>query len=144
MSHIAGFEDHGEFISDYKVHVNHEPWRERMVIYVRLGEFKDGSRLYRRRIETMLHGHDTSLEIVPPEGEPPLYLVIGNQEAEAIADAIRPRPQVNERHLDDAIDVRDRLMTIIESHQMAGLNLNDGGVNHITAEANARRSQSVR
>lgn len=103
-------QDHGEFLPGRETQVHHQPWMERMIIYCKLGMFADGCRLYATRPQ----GDPPFYMIVAPMEEPPLYLAIGSEEADAIADAIRPRPQVNERHLDDTINVRDRLMAMLE------------------------------
>lgn len=102
--------DHGEFIPHREIQVHHEPWMERMVIYCKMGSYEDGCRMY----ATRPHGPAPYWMIVAPMEEPPLYLVIGTQEADAIAEAIQQRPEATERHLDDAMDVRDRLLTMME------------------------------
>jgi hypothetical protein len=106
------FSDHGELAPTREVQVNRQLGMERTILYMKLGVFADGCRLYAKRP----YGEPPFIMIVAPMEEPPVYLVIGDQEAEMIADAIRPRPQVNERHLDDAIQVRDRLLSMAERH----------------------------
>lgn len=50
-----------------------------------------------------------------PAGEPgPVFISIPDRWAAEIAEALAPRPQATERHLDDAIAVRDRLLTLVE------------------------------
>jgi hypothetical protein len=107
VTNVPDFEAHGEFVPDREILVHHQPWMERMVLYNRLGHFKDGCGLFTTRggVET-----PTELMAVAPGNEPPIYLIIGREEADAIANAISPRPQATERHLDDAINVRDRLL----------------------------------
>jgi hypothetical protein len=52
---------------------------------------------------------------VEPGQEPPMYIrPIPLHLAEEVARALAPRPEVTERHLDDAIEVRDRLLSLVE------------------------------
>lgn len=105
------FKDHGELVAKREIQVNHQPYMERMVLYCKEGVFTDGCRLYRTRPNAP---EPPYWMIVAPMEEPPIYLVIGYQEAEAIGEALAPRPAATERHLEDAMDVCDRLLTMME------------------------------
>lgn len=130
--------DHGEYVPGRDIQVNYEPWRGRIYIYVRLGMFADGCMLYSARSS----GVDGERLIpVRPGEEPPFALVLPIEEAKAIAEAIiDKKEEPSLRHLDDAIEVRDRMITLIESHAMFG-DSDNASVNHITAEAKGRRSR---
>jgi hypothetical protein len=132
------FEDHGQFAPCKEVQVHYEPWRDRIIIYSLMGRFADGCRLYVTRRD----GDSPYMMVVAPQEEPPLYLTLGSDEADAIADAIRPRPQVNERHLADTIEVRDRLLTLIEAEQIGrgGGDTADPAADHVRRESEYRRN----
>jgi hypothetical protein len=132
--------DHGEFIPGREIQVRRDPLKEQMIIYCKVGTFADGCRMY----ATQTQNDPPFFMIIAPQEEPPLYLRIGDQEADAIADAIRPRPQVNERHLDDTIGVRDRLLTMLEAQMVMGINPDDRGGVHIADEAEIRRGRRSR
>lgn len=54
--------------------------------------------------------------LVRPGEEGPMYCrPIPTYIAEALGLALAPRPEFGERHLDDAIAVRDRLLALIET-----------------------------
>lgn len=91
-----------------KVQAYRDPIRQRFNILVELGTDPSGKRLYM--------ASDSSIVDVAFGEEPPLYMSIPEQIANALAEALDPRPPATERHLDDAIDVRDRMITLVESY----------------------------
>jgi hypothetical protein len=103
-------EEHGDFIPDYEVKVHHDVIRDRLLIFVRMGHFKDGWTLYQGRNAEGLPTYDATA----PQTEPPLYLSLGMAEAEAIVRVLAPPPDASARHLDDTIMVRDRLLVLVE------------------------------
>jgi hypothetical protein len=86
--------------------------REAINIYVEFGVREDGTRIYQTQITDT--GNHTLVN-VGPGGEAPMYCKpIPMHIAEQIAEALSPRPEATERHLDDAIDVRDRALSLVE------------------------------
>jgi hypothetical protein len=81
-----------------KVHVADDPIRQRKLIYVQVSD--DG--LVRR-----FQGPDEVDYDVRQGEEPPLYASVPYFIADAIGEALAPRPAFSERHLEDAIKVRD-------------------------------------
>lgn len=98
-----------------KVYAIHEPVRQSFAVYVELGAVEDG-----RYFETLsagqrgVIGSERETVKVPHGEEPPLWARIPQEIAEALAEALAPRPVATERHLDDAIALRDRLLTLVE------------------------------
>lgn len=91
---------------DPRIPVVYRPEREVYMVYVMLGTTDEGNRLYRA---------EDGVHPVPPNGEAPAYMTVGADIARAIGEALAPRPEATERHLDDAIATRDRLLSLIES-----------------------------
>lgn len=89
-----------------KVYAHHDIVRQRVVVYIETA-VEDGFRWYQ--------GMDGTLHQVRPGDEPPMYAAIPDEVAEAVGEALAPRPDVTGRHLDDALEVRDRLLTLIET-----------------------------
>lgn len=89
-----------------KVHAIHEIERNSVRIYIEVGIDADGRHLYLKP-----DGHPVGIF---PGAEPPLYMRLDQMIAEAIAEALSPPPVASARHLDDAIEVRDRVMTLVE------------------------------
>lgn len=97
-----------------KVYAHNDPIRQRVVVYVEVSVEEDGGRWFRAGKVNALQSGDTELVLVAPGAEPPMYLSIPYEVAEAVGEALAPRPAVTERHLDDAIVVRDRLLRVME------------------------------
>jgi hypothetical protein len=93
-----------------KVHVEHSISRNTYLVYVELGEVKSGADAGKRVFLTP----NNEQWIVAINSEAPVYLQVWAPAAEAIAEALRPRPEATERHLDDVIDVRDRMIALVE------------------------------
>lgn len=97
-----------------RVYAEREWARQTIAVYVELrGPDEHGDRLF----ETFVtHGEDATLTAVRVRhGEPPpMWLRIPVQVAQALGEALAPRPEVTERHLDDALVVRDRLLGLVE------------------------------
>jgi hypothetical protein len=115
--------------------VRRDPARQRFNVYFELPpDPHTGERRF------MTRGRDGA----PPEihnvalgNEPPLWDWFPEEIARELGEALAPRPDVTERHLDDAIEVRDRLLTVLESEHLHGSN--DPRTIHIGAEAELRR-----
>jgi hypothetical protein len=90
-----------------------DPAREAYNIYIHVGTDNDGNRFY------LTQDPDGRLknERIHPNAEAPLYMRIPNHVADAIAEELRPLPEASGRHLNDAIVVRDRLLTMVELNQ---------------------------
>jgi hypothetical protein len=88
-----------------KVHVIEEPERRTWKVYVE--HQQDGGK------PSLFESNGEFIEVRPGE-EPPLYARIRQEIGLAFAEAIAPKPHATERHLDDAIMVRDRLLKIVE------------------------------
>lgn len=89
-----------------KVHIVPDPVRMQQLVYIELGPASGDERVFATQDDP------ARTVIVRPGSEPPLYMAIRNEVAEALALALAPRPEATERHLDDAIEVRDRLLTM--------------------------------
>jgi hypothetical protein len=121
----------------------YDPERVSFRVYLRLTDEpnEQGAFLYRS-------GHDPKLHCSPevvavwPGQEPPLYMRIEEGLARALAEALAPRPEFGERHLNDAIEVRDRLLAILESEHLHGSG--DPGTVHLQDEAELRRERERR
>lgn len=85
------------------------PERQQIILYRKLGpvEGKPG-------FDWFESGHDGRLMEVPQGTEPPWYMRVSDQAAEAVANALKPPVEAGARHLDDAIEVRDRLLDIVD------------------------------
>lgn len=116
----------------------YDPERMSFRVYLRLTDEpnEQGAYLYRS-------GHDPKLYCSPeiaevrPGQEPPLYMRIEEALVSALAEALAPRPEFSERHLDDALTVRDRLLTLVEAGVMTS---GSYAQDHVDAEAERRRS----
>jgi len=53
--------------------------------------------------------------------EPPLYLHLPDNIKDALLETFRPRVDPSERHLKDALGVRDRLMVLLEASTIGAL-----------------------
>ncbi len=85
-----------------RVYAIREPARRTILVYVELGAEGDGSRYF----ESIAAGNRETVKVAPGE-EPPMWLRVPEEIAAAVAEALAPRPAATERHLDDAIEVRD-------------------------------------
>lgn len=91
------------------VYAIREPERQTVAVYVEVGHVEaDGSRYFATQDPSEAPVH------VAAAAEPPLWARVPMGIAEAIGEALAPRPEASERHLDDAIAVRDRLLTLVE------------------------------
>jgi hypothetical protein len=104
-------EEHGDFIPDYEVKVRYRPEMMQTILYIKMGSFKDGWRLFQTRD---ISSSRRDYVAVAPGEEPPMYLVLDEAETDAIINALRPQPEASARHLDDTIMVRDRLLVLVE------------------------------
>lgn len=94
-----------------KVHIQYDESRMVYLVRVEYGEPTDEGV---RRFASLTEGPPGTFYVRPGE-EAPLYMrPIPLDIAEALGKALAPRPEATERHLDDALDVRDRLLTLIE------------------------------
>jgi hypothetical protein len=92
-----------------KFRVHHDPIRERVLVYCEVNPDPEATeRMYLTRSEPP-EVHKVGLGEEPPLWDWFPYEVVG-----ALAEALDPRPVATERHLDDAIAIRDRLLTLIE------------------------------
>jgi hypothetical protein len=89
-----------------KVYVVREPARQTLLVYAQVAD--DGTK------RAFLTGPDGRLHWVEHGEEPPSYVRLDERIAEALVEAIEPRPVATERHLDDAIKVRDALLGMVE------------------------------
>lgn len=80
--------------------------RQCVLVYVEVGR-EDHQRVFQT--------DDGAIHKVAYGEEPPMFMRVPHNIAEKIGEALAPRPEAGERHLDDAITVRDRLLTIIEN-----------------------------
>jgi hypothetical protein len=88
-----------------KVHTIHEPLRDRINVFVEVG-----TNHWLTHVDGEQHIVDA-----PPEAEPPKFVSLPCSVAEDLKLALdgRPEPATN-RHLEDAIAVRDRLLWLVE------------------------------
>jgi hypothetical protein len=93
-----------------KVYAIPEPVRRSVAVYVEVNREEDGSAWFET---TSLDGGREVVK-VDAYAEPPLWARVPVHFAEAIGEALAPRPAATERHLDDAIAVRDRLLALVE------------------------------
>lgn len=91
-----------------EVYVVPELERQTLRVYVQIGEDEEGRYFLTRRDD------QPYVEIVPRMAEPPMYARIEQDIAEALGEALAPRPEATERHLDDALRMRDRLFELVE------------------------------
>lgn len=86
-----------------------EPARQSVAVYVEVGREKDGSAWFQVPV-------DGGYEVVKVDAyeDPPLWARVPTHIAEAIGEALAPRPEATERHLDDAMAIRDRLLSLVE------------------------------
>lgn len=82
------------------------PEFRRWDVYVQLGSTAEGRMMY-----DQLDGPPI---LVAPMTEAPIYMSVPADVGQAIADALNNRPAATERHLDDAIAVRDRLLDLVD------------------------------
>lgn len=102
-----------------KFHTQIDPIRQRVNVYCEMGAGDDGTRLFQVRHHDPLYEEpDTNLppgiHRVPTGAEPPLWDWYPLEVVSELAEALNPRPPATARHLDDAIEVRDRLMLLVE------------------------------
>jgi hypothetical protein len=90
-----------------KVFTEYLPAMQSVAVYVREGDAENGGGWFRTASNDVLE--------VPAGGEAPRYMLVPSLIADAIAEALAPRPEASARHLDDAIAVRDRLLALVES-----------------------------
>ena len=91
-----------------KFHTQVDPMRQRVNVYCEIGEH-EGARLFATR------GDETTGAVrVPLGAEPPLWDWFPLQVVSELAEALSPRPAATERHLDDALGTRDKLLGMVE------------------------------
>lgn len=88
-----------------KVFAVHRPEMQTMLVYVKIGE-NEGRDLFQT--------YDGEVHEVPMGREPPLYMRIPDPIAEAVGEALAPRPVATERHLEDAMNTRDWALGLID------------------------------
>lgn len=93
-----------------KVIVVHEPERESFRVYLQIGE-RDGEKLFRYND---LNDGSPAVQWVEPGQEPPMFIRVDEYVAVALGEALAPRPVATERHLDDALQIRDWALKQIE------------------------------
>lgn len=89
-----------------------DPIRRQMVVYVEVNGDPNASGLS-RWFSYVEDGSPMVMEVAAG-AEPPAYMRVDMRIAEHIAEALAPRPEATERHLDDAIAIRDRLLSLVE------------------------------
>jgi hypothetical protein len=119
-----------------KFEVQHDPIRQRVLVYCRLPDNRDGDKVYMTRGGD---GHASEVRTVSYGHEPPLWDWFPWEVAEALGEVLAPRPEFSERFLEDALTVRDRLLALVEAQQLLGQNPDDLGARHIGLEADNRR-----
>lgn len=89
-----------------EVSVYNDPVKQQTIVLIELGTDDHG----------VMHFMDERGAAVPVlmGQEPPTYMTIPIQVAKAIGEALAPRPEASARHLNDAIEVRDRLLSLVE------------------------------
>jgi hypothetical protein len=88
-----------------KVEAVRRPERRGFDIYVIVGPAPDGGFYY---------DAGGRIEEVPVGAEGPRFMHVSDGVAEALAEALRPAPEAGARHLDDALNVRDRALGMVE------------------------------
>jgi len=118
--------------------VQHDPIRQRALVYRCVGTDERGRDLYSTRGDI-----DRVPEViaVEPGHEPPLWDWFPWEVVTALGNALAPRPEVTERHLEDALTVRDRLLALFEAEHMQ--DREDQGTIHINSEADERRRREA-
>lgn len=124
-----------------KFYAVHDLLRQRINLYCELGVRDDGVRLFAVR-ESPLYDRGPVQEVTIGS-EPPLWDWFPDDAVGPLAEALAPRPVATERHLDDALTVRDRLLSLFEAQPLFGIHQSDRGGVHIADEAELRR-ESVR
>lgn len=79
---------------------------ERYLIYVEIGR-QDDSR--------WMSVPNAPPVLVAPGEEAPIYLLVRQDIAEAIVEAIEPNREFSSRFLDDTLVIRDRLLKLVEA-----------------------------
>lgn len=98
-----------------KVYTVREPERQTVRVYVELNAGPDeGDGRYARWFQYRDAEGRIAIMKVAPGDEPPLWDRVPEPIAQALGEALAPRPAATERHLDDAIAVRDRLLAMVE------------------------------
>ena len=82
-------------------------------VYVQIGVDDNGMRIFQTA--------DRRIEHVPSGQEAPRYATVDVMIAEALGEALAPREEASERHLNDALRVRDRLLTLVEANVMSDM-----------------------
>jgi hypothetical protein len=86
-----------------------KPERHSFLVYCELRQLENGARIFQSNIGP------PSVHEVFPDQEPPTFMEpISYELANALGEALAPRPVATERHLDDAITTRDRLLSMLE------------------------------
>lgn len=94
-----------------RVYATHEIVRQSVLVYVEVGDDPaTGDRFFQVQDSSRFRN---PVRVAPGE-EPPFWMRIPEQIANAVGEALAPRPDVTERHLDDAIGIRDRLLALVE------------------------------
>lgn len=123
-----------------KFFVHRDPLRQRINVYCEIPADSDydygpGERVFLTRrneeqyIAPMVHR-------VALGAEPPIWDWFPEEIATLLGEALAPRPEFSERYLNDAVTVRDRLLTVLEAQNLHGSG--DPGTVHIQAEAEHR------
>jgi hypothetical protein len=114
-----------------KFHVHHDPVRQRVNIYCEAGSDPDtGVRVFLTR-RTGEHWGEQAHQIGLGM-EPPLWDWFPDDAVGPLAEALSPRPVATERHLDDALAMRDRVFKLHEAMIMGQLSPADA--DHLRAE----------
>jgi hypothetical protein len=111
-----------------RVKIVYRPEMEQYYIYYILGE-RDGKKLCMGRDSKQVFEIGENQEM-------PIYTTLSEPVIDAILEEFKGRkPAATEEHLNDAREVRDRLLTLVEASQMP----RDEVSKHIIAESELRR-----
>jgi hypothetical protein len=84
-----------------------DPIRQRVIVLIEAGV--DSS-----NVQHYLNAEGDAVPVRLGE-EPPIYLSLDMRVAAEVAKVLTPQPDVTARHLDDALAMRDRLLTMVEA-----------------------------
>jgi hypothetical protein len=122
-----------------KFFVKPDPVRQRVLVYCQLPDDPGtGDRMFLARrneeqyISPMVHR-------IGLGGEPPIWDWFPEEVAVLLGEALAPRPDFGERHLEDALTVRDRLLTLVEAGIMT--TASEVAQYHIGIEATAHNER---
>lgn len=97
-----------------KVYTVHRPERMGYNVYVEVGQANDGSKWF-ATLPNPLYSDGGPVQVAVGE-EAPIYMFVPEQIAKALGEALAPRPEATERHLEDAMYTRDRMIDFVEKH----------------------------